>query len=632
LEKARSVIDENFWWSKHSGKLFVLPYGRSDSARVAITGGGGRNKTRVVHKPGCVYTTTNNICNYEIPEQLPLDYEFGYLVGAYCAEGCMTKHQISIANNDLNYFAPIEAWCARHNLTTKVYCHENKIQEGWTSQDIRIYSTILCRILEKLCGKLSHNKFISDLIVFSNRACLLGFLDAYIGGDGTVAKKKERIAGISVSSVSLKMLSQVQLILRNLGVIGKINKPPKQLTNNRGSLDIKQIYNLVVSNEQSKKLGRMLNLPIQHKRERIEQLLGQTFMYNYCKSDLEVPNLIDGEIVMEPRDGRFPDLEFDEIVSIEEVPNTTNYAYDLTVEETRNFDLANGLSQRDTFHNSGNASKSNVTRGVPRIEEILRLTKNPKNPSMTVFLKPLDEGHSEKAKQFANMMDHTKLADIVSSVQICFDPDEFNTRVRDDVELMEKYYEFSRMVDECNVPDPSSGMGGGASATITGIEVALGGPHGNGHGNDVGQKHYHGRHSFRRKERSQRFGRGLCLFRLQFRQVGVPYPYVQCGVDEKTESIVSGGCSSRAVGPDRRNLFVETVPGRFVEQCGVARRERHRQRGAAQNEQPGVEGGGQVQQEGDVDVGHHGVESVGHVGAGLHRLDTHLQQRHPRGV
>ena len=34
----------------------------------------------------------------------------------------------------------------------------------------------------------------------------------------------------------------------------------------------------------------------------------------------------------------------------------------------------------NTFHLSGVASKSNVTRGVPRIEEILRLTKNPKKP------------------------------------------------------------------------------------------------------------------------------------------------------------------------------------------------------------------------------------------------------------
>ena len=104
----------------------------------------------------------------------------------------------------------------------------------------------------------------------------------------------------------------------------------------------------------------------------------------------------------------------------------------------------------NTFHTAGVASKSNVTRGVPRIEEILRLTKNPKHPSMTVFLKSADEGNPEKAKQFANMMEHTKLADVITSVQICFDPDEFNTRIVEDRELVQQYYEFSRMLEDCN--------------------------------------------------------------------------------------------------------------------------------------------------------------------------------------
>ena len=163
-----------------------------------------------------------------------------------------------------------------------------------------------------------------------------------------------------------------------------------------------------------------------------------------------IPNMIAGELVIELRAGRCSDLEFDKIISIEEVPNTTDYAYDLTVEDTRNFDCRNGLALVDTFHTAGVASKSNVTRGVPRIEEILRLTKNPKHPSMTVFLKSADEGNQEKAKQFANMMEHTKLGDVITSVQICFDPDEFNTRIMEDRKLVQQYYEFSRMLEDCN--------------------------------------------------------------------------------------------------------------------------------------------------------------------------------------
>ena len=104
----------------------------------------------------------------------------------------------------------------------------------------------------------------------------------------------------------------------------------------------------------------------------------------------------------------------------------------------------------NTFHHAGVASKSNVTRGVPRIEEILRLTSNPKHPSLTVFLKPMDEDNADKAKQFANMMEHTKLADLVKSVNIHFDPDDKNTNIAEDRELMEQYYAFTQMVETCN--------------------------------------------------------------------------------------------------------------------------------------------------------------------------------------
>ena len=111
----------------------------------------------------------------------------------------------------------------------------------------------------------------------------------------------------------------------------------------------------------------------------------------------------------------------------------------------------------NTFHLSGVASKSNVTRGVPRIEEILRLTKNPKNPSLTVHLKPLDELEQDRATQFANMMEHTKLVDVVKSIQICFDPNETATFIEEDKLLLEQYYEFENMVNECNrETDPST--------------------------------------------------------------------------------------------------------------------------------------------------------------------------------
>lgn len=450
VEKAKVVMDEYRWWTKHSGKTFVLPYKRSDSfvARVNDKIKNGC-KTKTGFDPNCVYTKHANMNGYKIPENIELTYNFGYLVGAYAAEGCMTKFQVSIANNDDAYFAPILELCEQWNLTTKVYKNENKIQEGWTSQDLRIYNTVLCRILEKLCGKLSHNKFVSDKIIFSNKECLLGFLDAYIGGDGSVCKKSKVI---TMGSVSKQLLMDVQQMLNSLGVYSHIYKPPKRDTNNRGTLpeNIHQSYVLKVCGEQNKKLAPMLNIKIGYKQETLTEIMSHDYTFDINKNATIVPNEIDGTIVYEERTpDKYSTLLFDRITGIEEVPNTTDYAYDLTIEDTRTFVIYNGVAVFDTFHLAGVASKSNVTRGVPRIEELLRLTSNPKNPSLTIHLKPLDETDRDKAIKLANMIEYTKLVDLVKSIQICFDPNERSTFIETDKLLLEQYYEFDDMVAEC---------------------------------------------------------------------------------------------------------------------------------------------------------------------------------------
>ena len=373
IEKARQVVNEHHWWSKHAGKTFTLPYNRSDSAYLVLSDNSKQaDRKTQFYKDGFVYTKTNSICNYTIPETIQLDYEFGYLVGAYAAEGCMTKHQVSIANNDLDYLKPIISWCDKHNLTTKIYTHTNKNQEGWMSQDVRIYSTILCRILTNLCGNLSHNKYISPKIVFSNKECTQGFLDAYIGGDGTITRRSHneeyKYSGISMSSVSYQLLLDVQIMLKNLGVVGKIQKPKKIEKNNRGTLpeNIHQGYHLSVVNQQCLKLAKLLNMKVEEKQRRCQELLKESFRYEYSMDDLTIPNIVEGELILQQRNERCPDMMFDQIISIEEVPNTTNYAYDLTVEDTRNFDIYNGTCMADQW--SATASVKSVLLASPEEE------------------------------------------------------------------------------------------------------------------------------------------------------------------------------------------------------------------------------------------------------------------------
>ena len=454
VEKAKLVMHETRWWSKHNGKTFTLPYTRSDSFRAKVSEklrAGCVTKTQFA--PGCVYMLQTNMNDYLIPEMLPLDYNLGYLVGAYASEGCMNKFQVSISNNVDSYFAPIKEFCEKHNLTTKIYRCEDKNQVGWTSQDIRIYSTVLCRLLEHFCGKLSHNKFVSNEIIFSNKECLLGFMDAYIGGDGcvNVNGNARHSPDISMASVSKQLLMDVQQILNILGCYSTIYKPKKQETNNRGSKDIKQIYHLFARNHQAQKLARLLNIKLDYKQENLKKILAHNYKYEYCKTDTEVPNEVDGVIVMVPRDEMTNcfDTYFDKVISIEEVPNTTNYAYDLTISDTKNFNLYNGVAGRDTFHFAGVSSKSNVTRGVPRIEEILSLSSEPKNPLLTAYLKRENETEKENAQKIMYMLEHTKLIEVVQSVEICFDPDDLNTLIKEDEATLRQFKEVEDILKEC---------------------------------------------------------------------------------------------------------------------------------------------------------------------------------------
>ena len=134
----------------------------------------------------------------------------------------------------------------------------------------------------------------------------------------------------------------------------------------------------------------------------------------------------------------------------------------------------------NTFHSAGVASKSNATRGVPRIEEILSLSENPKNPSITIYFKEDDESTPERVQEFIPHIEHTKLAEVVEYVEVCFDPDDLNTLVEQDRAVMSQYQEFEKLIEECvrdSIVAGTSGVpnapgGGGAASTASAASAA----------------------------------------------------------------------------------------------------------------------------------------------------------------
>ena len=81
----------------------------------------------------------------------------------------------------------------------------------------------------------------------------------------------------------------------------------------------------------------------------------------------------------------------------------------------------------NTFHFAGVAGKSNVTRGVPRLKELLSVSKSIKNPSLSIYLKDVKDNDVSKIKKIKNNITKTCIRDLVKCTAIYFDPDVDDT-------------------------------------------------------------------------------------------------------------------------------------------------------------------------------------------------------------
>ena len=121
----------------------------------------------------------------------------------------------------------------------------------------------------------------------------------------------------------------------------------------------------------------------------------------------------------------------------------------------------------NTFHFAGVAAKSNVTRGVPRLKELLSVSKNLKNPSLSIYLNNMDEDDLFKIKEIKNSISTTRIKDLIISTSIYFDPDitEQSTIIQDSdiMSIINKETLWNNFIkendykcsQECNINDES---------------------------------------------------------------------------------------------------------------------------------------------------------------------------------
>ena len=99
----------------------------------------------------------------------------------------------------------------------------------------------------------------------------------------------------------------------------------------------------------------------------------------------------------------------------------------------------------NTFHFSGIAAK-NVTLGVPRLKELLDVSKNIKIPSLTIFLKAMYNLNEEMVSSFASSLERTCLEEVVMS-DVIPEPDFFHSKYPEDQEMLDVSRPFYSHLD-----------------------------------------------------------------------------------------------------------------------------------------------------------------------------------------
>lgn len=150
------------------------------------------------------------------------------------------------------------------------------------------------------------------------------------------------------------------------------------------------------------------------------------------------------------------EIIWEEITKIEYI-NEENYpypyVYDFSVEDIETFTVDNGIivhNTLNTFHQCG-VSSTNVTQGVPRIRELISVSKTINTPSMKIYLKDEYKNNKEIAKQIVHDIQRINFDYFVDNTSIWYDPDVFNSNIITDYKFMRDHYSFMQDFEDIDI-------------------------------------------------------------------------------------------------------------------------------------------------------------------------------------
>jgi len=320
------------WYEKNNEKTFTVPY---DSiirfVRAAVS---GRSNTDNI-KEGGIYPYGATRCHSFIPDKFELNRENGIFIGLFIADGNARDYEgsVSITKEEPSVLEFVKNWFDKYNITYKIRTKEvlenDKGLIVGKSTTIVGNSSLWARFLDSFVGTNCYNKHVPNEAFNAPEEFIIGLLDGYFSGDGSIALDGSIVA----SSASEKLIIGVNVLCNRLGIFGKLSKQIPNTTNLRTDVKNLAIINSISIRAQwAKRFSEKITLISKPKNDRL--------IVNLTKKNLHQNFKQHNDIVL------------DEIKSInvlsQEEKIGYNKLYDVTVPSTINLSLLNGLNISDT--------------------------------------------------------------------------------------------------------------------------------------------------------------------------------------------------------------------------------------------------------------------------------------------
>ena len=375
-----------------------------------------------------------------LPEQLPLDEETGFFVGAWLAEGSLTDYYVSVSNVESEFQDRVRSFAERFELSVNEYENHSGFADGY---DVRVNGKVLADFLREACTE-NEKKVVPGFAFGATDEFVSGLLSGYFSGDGNVGKNALR-----ASSTSKELVEGITLLLGRFGVyttrseqdgsytlrvpkkfvplfdehVDLVGERAGQLTELAATVDedapdvTDQIPNfgdiLKTAATDAGIPSRQVNSATKRQRigrSRLARLVDQI--------ESEVGESAELDVLKEAVEG---DVVWERIETIEPVTSDHEYVYDVSVEGLETFTTATGVvthNTMNTFHYAG-VAEFDVTMGLPRLIELVDARKEPDTPMMTVYLEDEYADDREKAHEVVWQLEATKilqLGDISTNV------------------------------------------------------------------------------------------------------------------------------------------------------------------------------------------------------------------------